>query len=199
MAKPGQRCKVCHHPRRAEIEHAIVMRVPQETVARKFGISHDSVQRHKTNHLNATSMAALMTNERPSAIDLEQLEQRESESLLSNVVMQRARLNLLSEEAAKHGDVRAGAMVERAVTGNLEFVAKLLGQLIQRHEVTRASILVSPDYLKLRAELLSALFPFPDAKKAVADALFRMERDAAADIMKAGRPTVIEGTAEVMA
>ncbi len=48
-----------------------------------------------------------------------------------------------------------------AITSNLELVGKLLGTLVQRHDVRHTSILVSPDYLRLRSALIEAMRPYP--------------------------------------
>ena len=82
---------------------------------------------------------------------------------------------------------------ENAITANLTLVAKLLGQLVQVHDVRHTNLLVPPDYLKLRSTLIAALRPFPDAARAVGEALHRLESDAALDITAAagkgrGRP-----------
>jgi hypothetical protein len=54
--------------------------------------------------------------------------------------------------------------VEGAITSNLTLVAKLLGQLIQHHDVRHTSILINPDYLRAeKGEILfikSATRPF---------------------------------------
>jgi hypothetical protein len=90
------------------------------------------------------------------------------------------------------GDVRAAVAVENAITGNLELVAKLLGQLVQRHEVTRTSVLISADYLELRSALLSALRSYPEAARAVGQALHELEAKAAKDIAERKAPLVLE-------
>jgi hypothetical protein len=78
-------------------------------------------------------------------------------------------------------------------------VAKLLGQLVQHHDVRHTSILVSPDYLRLRATLIDALRTFTEAARAVGAALHRLESEAAKDITAAatkGRaPAVLEQAA----
>ena len=102
--------------------------------------------------------AALLAAQKPSEIDLEALEASESEGLLAQLVAQRARLQSFAEMAAELGDVKAAVAVERTVQGNLELVAKLLGQLVQRHEVRSTSILVSHDYIELRSVLVKALW-----------------------------------------
>ena len=141
--------------------------------------------------------AAILAAQKPTEIDLEALQASESEGLLSQLVTQRARLQTHSELATELGDVKAAVACERAITGNLELVGKLLGQLVQRHEVRSTSILVSPDYLELRATLVRALQPFPEAARAVGVALHAMESKAAQDIQAAGkRPVLIDATTE---
>jgi hypothetical protein len=54
--------------------------------------------------------------------------------------------------------------------------------LVSQHHITTTSLLISPDYLKLRSTLVTALRPFPDAGRAVGAALHLLEADAAADI-----------------
>ena len=105
---------------------------------------------------------------------------------------QRARLQTHSEIASELGDVRSAVACER-ITSNLELVGKLLGQLVQRHEVRSTSVLISADYLEVRAALVRALQPFPEAARAVAAALHQLESKAAADITAASmRPLMIE-------
>jgi len=92
--------------------------------------------------------------------------------------------------------VRSAVACERAITTNLELVGKLLGQLVQR--VRSTSLLVSPDYLDLRATLVRALQPFPEAARAVGAALHAMESKAASDITAnaaKGKPLLLEAKA----
>jgi hypothetical protein len=129
---------------------------------------------------------------------LEALQVSESAGLLSQLVTQRARLQTHSELAAELGDVRSAVACERAITSNLELVGKLLGQLVQRHEVRSTSILISADYLEVRAALVSALQPYPEAARAVATALHQLESKAASDITASKRPIMIEARPEDM-
>jgi hypothetical protein len=196
MGKRGTPCTVCESKNRAAIEIGIVHRVPARVLAARFGVSKDAVHRHSKSHLTPTQRAALLTAQRPAtAVDLEALRTTESGGLLSQLVAQRARLQQSSDLALEMGDVRAAVAAEGAITGNLALVGKLLGQLVQRHDVRHTSVLLSPDYLALRAALITALKPFPEAAKAVGAALYRLESDAAKDITDAApkcAPVVIE-------
>jgi hypothetical protein len=183
------------------LEIGLCHRVPMRVLAQRFGVSEDALQRHRQNHLTPQVAAAILSAQKPSAIDLEALQASESEGLLSQLVTQRARLQTHSELATDLGDVKAAVACERAITSNLELVGKLLGQLVHRHEVRSTSILVSPDYLQLRSVLVNALRPFPEAARAVGSALHAMESKAAADITAnaSKRPLMIEATAEASA
>lgn len=166
-------------------------RVPVRVLAARFGVSKDAVYRHGRNHLSPQQAAAILAAQKPTEIDLEALQASESEGLLSQLVAQRARLQTYAEQALEIGDTKAAVAVERSITSNLELVAKLLGQLVQRHEVRSASILVSPDYLELRAAIVRALQAFPEAARAVGQALHRLESKAAQTIKRdadAGKP-----------
>src|SRR5262245_40835970 len=167
-------------------------------MARRFGVSPDALYRHRTNHLSPQVRAAMLAQQKPTEIDLEALQASESEGLLAQLVTQRARLQTHSEMATDLGDVRSAVACERAITSNLELVGKLLGQLVQRHEVRSTNLLVSPDYLQLRSVLVSALQPFPAAARAVASALHQLESKAASDSTAnaaKGKPLLLEGKA----
>jgi hypothetical protein len=117
----------------------------------------------------------------------------EAEGLLSQLVAQRARLQQRSEAALEFGDIKASIAAEGTITGNLALVGKLLGQLVNIHDVRHTSILLSPDYLRLRTALVAALRSFPDAARAVGAALHAMEAEAAQDITaRSNAPIVIE-------
>jgi hypothetical protein len=192
-------CTVCLHEHRAQLEIGLVHKVPTRVLAKRFDVSTHALHRHRHRHLSPQVAAAILQARKPSEIDLEALQASESEGLLDQLVLQRARLQTSSEMSLELGDTKAAVQVERCVTSNLELVARLLGQLIQHHEVRSTSILVSPDYLTLRAAIVKALQPFPDAARAVGTALHTLEAKAASDITSASRtlksPLMIEAAA----
>jgi hypothetical protein len=126
MTKAGK-CTICTDDRRHRIEIGLAHRVPLRVLASRFEVSRDALWRHSRNHLTPALRAAILAAQKPSEVDLEQLQRSESEGILSALVGQRARLQQHSELAVDLGDVKAGVAVERAITSNLELVAKLLG------------------------------------------------------------------------
>jgi hypothetical protein len=183
----GPACTICGHDKRALIDVGLVHGVSHRVLADRFGVSKDAVQRHSANHLSPAQRAAILAQRKPTEIDLEQLRTSESESLLAQLVAQRARLQTHAELAASFGDVKGAVAAENSIQGNLTLVAKLLGQLAINHNVTHTNILVSADYIKLRAAIVQALMPFPDARAAVGRVLLGLESDAAKVITDAAK------------
>jgi hypothetical protein len=193
-------CSCCTSPNRRLTDVALVARVPWPVIAKRFDVSRDSVKRHGKHHLSAVQVAALASAMKPSAIDLEQLQRTEGESLLGQLLAQRATLQTYGQAAFEAKQFQAAISAERGVTANLDLLSKVLGLIITKHEVRSTSLLISPDYLALRHALVEALKPYPEAMAAVGRALHELESKAAADIKaKAnGSMALIEGRAEPM-
>lgn len=189
VGKRGSPCTVCAHEKRHQIEIGLVHGVSGRVLGERFDLSKDAILRHARNHLSPQVRAGILAAQAPSAIDLDALRASESEGLLSQLVVQRARLQQQGDLAISLGDVSGCVAVEGKITANLALTGKLLGTLVSRHEVSHSSVLLTPDYLKLRQALLLALRPFPDAARAVGAALHLLESDAATDITaRAARP-----------
>jgi hypothetical protein len=185
LAKRGPNCTVCQHEKLSLIDVGLVHKVPMQALADRFDVSKDAICRHATNHLSPVQRAAILAAQKPTAIDLDALRASESEGLLAQLVTQRARLQGHAELAASLGDVRGAVSAEGAITSNLALVGRLLGQLVQVHDVRHTSILISADYIRLRSAIVAALRPFPEAARAVGAALHALEADAARDITAA--------------
>lgn len=186
MARP---CNVCRHPSRHLIELGLVHGLSPLVLAKKFGIAHDSIYRHAKQHLTATARAAILTASEPSKVDLEQLRRSESEGLLASLLAQRARLQQIIELAMAAGDPAAATSAEKAMTASLALTARLCGQLINISEHRSVHLLASPDFVRLRGVLMTALRPHPAALADVAAALARIEGEAAGEILAtAGKP-----------
>jgi hypothetical protein len=177
----GPQCSVCACEHRAAVEVGLVLATPVRILARRYGLSKDACFRHGRRHVSPQIRAAILANRPASEIDLARLQVTESEGILTQLVMQRARLQAAVEQALEVGNT-ADVCREQRITANLELVAKLLGQLVQHHTVEHRNVLVTESYLRLRSTLIEALRPFPEAARAVGAALHRLESEAAADI-----------------
>ena len=165
---------ITRHPDRAQIERDLAIGMPLRRLARKYQLSKDALCRYRK-RLPPHLKAALLAQSLKPEVDLEALRVTESEGLLVHLAAQRARLLLWQDAAASSEQFQVASAISAQIHRNLELVGKLLGELTQHHRVTSVSMMVSPEYLELRAALLRALQPFPDARAAVVDAIHRLE------------------------
>ena len=152
-----RRCTVCAHLQRQDIDELLVSGAPYRSVAKRFGLSESAVYRHKTEHLPAHLLKARKAEEVAQADDL--LDQVRH--------LQVHALDIL-ERAEKAGNLRTALSAISQARGNLELLGKLAGQLDDRPQV---NLLVSPEWLELRAVIIGALSPHPRAREAVLRAI----------------------------
>ena len=122
--------------------------------------------------------------------DLEKLRLDESEALLQNIATQRARLLLMQDSAMEVGDHAKVALLAGRILQTVELAGKYLGEFAQHQIRTTVSVLIQPEYLEMRAALVSALAPYPEARRAVIAALHSIEA------RSASLPPTIEGAVE---
>ena len=122
-----------------------------------YDVSEAAVRRHKANHLPAKLVMAQAAAEVAQADDLlDQLRGLQSRTLAI----------LEAAEATSEHRTALGAI--REARSNLELLAKLLGELDERPVV---NLNISPEWLELRAVIVEALEPHPDALRAIVGAL----------------------------
>lgn len=154
-------CTVCVHEQRPAIDRALVRGQAVRSVAHSYGLSPSAVDRHFDAHLPAELLRAQDVAELAAA-----------DTLLSEVRNLQTRTYRLLERAEENGHLLAQARAIREARGNLELLGKLMGQLDERPQV---NILVAPEWLTVRAALLTALGPYPEARAAVALRLRELE------------------------
>jgi transposase-like protein len=153
-----RRCTVCAHPKVEAIDMALVAGEPYRSVANRYeSLSQAAVQRHEENHLPATLSKAKEAREVSRADDL----------LASVRGLHRRALSILGK-AEEAGELRTALSAIREARGNLELLAKLLGELDERPVV---NLNVSPEWLELRAVIVGALEPYTEARGAVLRAI----------------------------
>jgi hypothetical protein len=182
VGKPGTKCTICTHRERAAIDLAIVRGISPNAIVKRYGLgSTDAVYRHKKNHLPPTLRAKLLAG--PDLdIDLDELRETESQSLLMHLVSLRHRLFGHLDLAEENGDCFSAHRTVSQIHTNLELTAKLLGELGFGHSVTVNNLLVHPSYIEMRMALVDVLRGFPEAAKAVAVVLHSIESSAVEEI-----------------
>ena len=115
------------------------------------------MRRHRSNHLPAKLVMAEKA-----------AEMAEADDLLDQVGDLQRRALAILDRAEEAGELRTALSAIREARGNLELLAKLLGELDERPVV---NLNVSPEWLELRAVIVTALEPHPEALGAVVGAL----------------------------
>lgn len=174
----GRRSSIEGHPDQARIERDLSLGIPLDRISRKFKVSRDAAWRHKAK-LSPALKAALAGKALAPGQDLEKIRTTESEGLLANLAAQRARLLMAQDMALELEQLGLVTQIAGGIHRNLELVGKYLGEFAQHSVHTSISIMVTPEYLEFRAALLRSLGQFPDARRAVAAELHRIEHAAA--------------------
>jgi hypothetical protein len=174
----GRHNSIAKHEARAQIERDLAIGIPLRRLAKKYGVSKDALCRHRKRLPPQLKAAMLAQSLRPE-VDLDKLRTTESEGLLATLAAQRARLLLWQDNAAAAEQFSVAAQLAAQIHNNLALVGRYLDELSTHHTVTSVSVLVSAEYLELRTSLLRSLQPYPDARRAVAAALHRIESEAA--------------------
>lgn len=160
----GRPCSICRHPQRPAIDAALSGGDAFRTVAERFGTSPTALFRHKAEHLPQALVTAQAVAEQAHAVD----EAKQALDVVRQLrLINGATLAILREarETQAHDlALRAIARVERQI----ELQARLLGEL---SDAPTVNILVAPEWLGVRAAVLAALAPYPEARAAVAATL----------------------------
>lgn len=158
-----RRCTVCDHEERSSIDAALISGAPLRDIAGRHGVSKSALERHKAGHLPAHLAKAREAGEVARADDL-----------LSQVRYLQDRTLAILTASEDTGELRTALVAIREARGNLELLAKLLGEL---DDAPKVSILVSAEWVAIRAAMMEALVPYPEARSAVADALLGLENE----------------------
>jgi transposase-like protein len=175
---------------RAQIEHELATGKSVRAIARKYNVHEAALYRHRK-LLPPQLKAAYLVNFLKPGEDLEKLKQEESDSWLRGMASQRARLLLQQDKAMEEDNEQAVARLAGKIHQNMEIVGRYLGELQQHSTHTIVNLTMTPEWLAFRTKLMKALKPYPDAMRAVAQALHSGESDAAQQI---SQPKMIDVT-----
>jgi hypothetical protein len=173
-----RRCTICTHPKRAEIERALVHGEPFRDVAVRYGTSASSLHRHKSTHLASHLAKAYEAGHVTRAAELAQEDESRKARDLGHAIdvatqlraINAACLEILQKSRADGKHSVSLSAVDR-IHRQLELQAKLLGEL--QEAGPQINVLIAPEWQQVRIALLRALDPFPEARMAVAEVLTR--------------------------
>jgi hypothetical protein len=168
---------VCQHPDRWRIELLKAGGASLRSLAEKFGVSLDAVDRHWHKHVSAEMKASYLLG----PVQLQELAARAAEqggSVLDHLHAIRVVLMGQMSAMVEANDGRGVAYIAGRLTSVLETIAKVSGELgdlarSTTYNITNNVAVLSehPKFMQVQASLLRALAPFPDARAAVVVAL----------------------------
>ncbi len=151
-------CTICSHPDHAIIDAALLAGTPFRNIAEQHAVSVGALFRHR-DHLPATLLHAK---------EIAQVAQ--ADDLLAQVRDLQHRTLRILDSAEQAGDRRTALTAIREARGNLELLGKLAGELQDGQ-----TVIVSPEWQRVRAVVIAALAPYPEARAAVAGELLALE------------------------
>jgi hypothetical protein len=175
--RKGPVCSICKHEHRVLIESIRIAGASLDTISSKYGVSRDSIFRHMRAHVPDDLRAEYL-----AAVPLKELAEKaatEGISVLQYLSLIRATLMTQLQLAASVHDRHGTSALAGKLNETLRLIGNISGELgdmaARTINIGTINVLNSPVYLDLRQELLRALQPFPDARRAVAAALQHLE------------------------
>lgn len=155
----AQKCTICTHPDRESVDRSILEGESNRSIAKRFGINHSAVQRHRNQHipqhLAQAKQAEVVT---------------QADSLVDDLLFLKSKACDLLRQAETMEDFRAASALIGQARQVIETLAEVRGEL-QRNQII--NIIHQPIWIETRAVILNALEPYPDARRAVSSALLK--------------------------
>ena len=155
-------CTICTHPERAAIEAAIVVATSYRDIARQYAVSKDAIHRHKENCIKQSFQQAQEERSEASGINVAR------EMIWCNEQVHCLYLSALGGEKP---DRRLALSAMGEIRKQSELWAELQGDLDRG---THIELHQSAEWANVREIIFQALQPYPEAKVAVARALFAL-------------------------
>jgi len=150
-------CSVCLHPDAVLINEALVVQgTSNRAITRQYDLSKDAVRRHREHIPNMLAQASRAEEVAQADSLLDRLEalQSRTEGILSRV------------EGTDNYQASLGAI--REMRSNLEVIGEVTKEL---NRTPTLNLTLSPEWLELRALIVRAMEPFPEAREGILRAL----------------------------
>jgi hypothetical protein len=148
-------CTICASARRDSMEAELLTGQPMRQIALRYGVGESAIARHRDAHLSPA---------------IAKVEAERGSKLLNRVEHLITRTEAILTTAEESGKVSVALSAVREMRELLRLLGNASGELDERPSVT-VNLLASPEWLTVRARIVAALAPFPDAREAVALAL----------------------------
>jgi hypothetical protein len=150
-------CTVCTHDEAHAINVDLIHRESYRTISDRYGLSQTALKRHGRDHIPKLLVEARQA-----------VEVAEADDLLGEVRDLQARTLAILEATEETDEHRLALAAIREARGNLELLARLLGEL---SEAPTVNIHLHPEWVEIRTAIVVALEPHPEARESVLRAL----------------------------
>jgi hypothetical protein len=181
------RCQICRHPDRWRIELLKAGGASLDSLAKKFDISRDAIDRHWHRHVSAEMKAGYLAG----PVQLQELAAKAADtgcSVLDHLHAVRTVLMGHLASMTEAGDGRGASHVAGQLTRVLETIARVSGELgdlarSTTYNITNnvAVLTEHPAFMRVQASILRALGPHPEARADVVAALRDLDAGNARD------------------
>ncbi len=151
-------CTVCSHPQIEAINKALLAGEPNRRIATRENVTEAALRRHK-----AAGHIAEHLSQAHDAQDVAQ-----ADDLLAQLRGLQTEAHRIKDKAENSKDFKTALSGIGQLVKIIELMAKLRGELDERATV---NVILSPQWVTLRSSILVALAPYPDARRAVVEAL----------------------------
>jgi hypothetical protein len=150
-------CTVCAHPEHHAINVALVNRDPYRNITQRYGVSKYALTRHTKEHLPKLLLKAK-----------DAVEVAEADDLLSRLEALQSRTLAVLEAVEGTENYSIALAAIREARSNLELIGRLTKEL---ESAPTLNLYLNPQWLELRALIVRAIEPFPDARASILRAL----------------------------
>jgi len=166
------RCQGCNHLERVRIERLLAAGASIKAAARKFAIDYHALRRHWRNHVSAEARAAYLAGAGASKDQLEAIVADESLALIDHYRIVRGALYKGLSAASELGDGNAVGLLAGRLHENFRDCGRLTGELQHGPLLNiQNNVLITADYTRAIARIVSAVAPYAEAREAVVAAL----------------------------
>lgn len=153
-------CTICAHPDVQKINEGLLSGASYRSIAEQFGVSASAVFRHKESHIPEVLLRAGDIQEVVDA--------NNSVATLERVQTKAFELLDMAIDAGDTKTYGAPSNYLREIREQIKLWAELEGRLATQPMV---NILVAPEWIELKNQIVTALKPYPIALEAVRNAL----------------------------
>jgi len=158
----SRKCSICEHAKAAKINQALIEGQSLRNIAKQFEVSYSAVGRHHKEHLPCS----LLKSKRIKEIT-------EADNIIERLVILTNETMEIYRQVKREKDYDLALKAIARAEKQAELQAKLLGELQQEGAV---NITISAEWIELRAVILQALDPYPEAREKLIAAIEGTER-----------------------